>query len=322
LYTAVGKVFAGLVQSSIVSLLHSRCADHTWFPGPQALACHASAEQVERHLDAGATISWKSENGNSPQSGVVAFEKEFLEMIQAPSTGVYLRAASSWLRRREITPDREGFWEWNLRMANGNENLALKRVALLFQDSSDLAHVDYLKALSEMGDQSIEPARISELQEANRLLDHTPGVALYPPSVKVGVRSQYHFYVIAYLARKIAAGTDVQVLKKGAMMAPFFFSSAYENTKRSFNAKDSKEVSSDDMSGGAALLWRTLSRAANDAQPLTEEENADDFLEDSYLGYAGAHWGAGLEGQMLDFEAFKKGFTRSPSKVLRAAFAN
>ena len=214
-----------------------------------------------------------------------SFRSELQGLLAQEKVARYLRDTFAYLDSHVDAREAENLWSWTLKYTDQNRDQALQWIAVLLQDTAAGAHVAYLRAHGQ------DAEALQSLEDVGRDLDNFATFSCFPMPLHVDSRAQYHFYVMAYLARKLDQRHPGSPL---ALVLPMLFNTTYEYA----------------LTKGPVGALGTL-------HPF-EAEKFKDMLEDTYLGYAGALWGLGREKEVRDFESFAKSFSSDPERYLES----
>ena len=236
--------------------------------------------------------------------GVAVFRKELVKLVKDPEVIEYLNALETKLKDHGAAWN---FWDFSLQFAHGNRDKALQWIAVLFQDSSRLTHAEYLE-LNHGGE--VTQSALDLLRSCNKMLDSASqanrGFSYFPPPIGLNQSSQYHFYVMAYLSKKLS---NYPPSAKMAAIAPILLNTQYEYSKHEDRLLQQK----------VSILRPTTWRNGFEPKGLNPDKNfADmDMLMDIYLGYVGPQWGRDSSASLISFEDFKSEYVRDPLKFSR-----
>lgn len=270
-----------LSRACMVGLIVARCGSYTGKFG-RMRRCTQLAVKASEYFD-----FQKSSAENEDEW--VAYRTELVSLMRQPRIHVYLESVRDKLAEGYQFRAKFNLWNHSVAYFNGNTSSALQALAVLFQDTLDQAMTTWLDEHPEVG----------VTKDAIDLLEETAGylspeliyeegalawLDLYPvlsgSAQSVFNPLQYHFYPIAYLAKKLSRITPYFDM---AFFIPFMINMSYEFR---------------DM-GGAG--W-----------PLRDPETiaASEDLTDSFMGYRAALWGAGYAGIPFGFQTFSSALRR------------
>jgi len=211
-------------------------------------------------------------------------------------------------------------WDFTVQQSQGRKDVALERIAVLFQDGSETAAqkkfllVEQHPLAFTLG----ETLELLDLALAKQMLE------AYPQPLKLTRTTYYHYYMPRFLAQRLRERGHSPHF---AYLLPFVFNSVYELRKiqKSENPNIGSlhqpvTVASDASPSTQRLVgvWnrfdeiysQLLEHMSAPLRPFKPKEN-DQNLEDLYLGYAGSVAGAN-NGLPATFEDFKLLFPRAP----------
>lgn len=249
---------------------------------------------------------------------VVAFPKQIGELITDPKAFAYLRDIPAAIEKSIRSDQLFNLWEFTLERTSKNEDLALKWIAVLFQDNHPDENIVLAQARVGFGNRKKErkltPKELKVWEEAigalsfDRLDDKSGDsdsvfLRVYPDVDNTHFTSgMYHFYFSAHIARtlqksrksKTVAGIDMNGF------APFLLNAMYE-------------MQADQDPDKSPL---------KDAKPFSATE-MNHSLRDTYSGYVGALFGLGgtaLAMKAESFDSFSKRFAANPSETIRSLY--
>jgi hypothetical protein len=160
--------------------------------------------------------------GMTPR-GVVCFREELTDILNSNDGDNYLRALLLAFRAYDHSPkpldgSRFNVWNWTLKYFKGDQNKALKYMAVLFQDSK--------KNIGEViqSDRDNKTTKNFELLQ-NYFEKRGDSFNFLPEDVDGESEKAYHFYPIAYVATKMR---DEFNQDKYASFLPVMFNIRYE----------------------------------------------------------------------------------------------
>lgn len=219
-----------------------------------------------------------------------AFAHEFHELSRHQEVlSSYLSGLTEGLNLAVQTRQSMNLWDWTLGFFNGDANSALQMIAIMYQDVSGFASYnvqpfiggsDELMQKFDTSISLIQSARLEKASDGQKIL------AVYPNFIKASSKSLYHFYVMAYLAKSIAANKLIP--NEWALLIPMELEMFYEFVYNKNGRKDQK------------------------AQ-----------VRDLYLTYAGASWGLSNQEKILTEDEFSYRFEAlGPRAFLNEALKN
>jgi hypothetical protein len=215
-------------------------------------------------------------------------------------------------------------WDFTLAHAKGNEEVALERIAVLFQDGArTAAQKKFL--LVQQHPMAFVLGQTLEVLETGLAQGK---ITAYPSSVQLRRTAHYHYFVPRFLAQRLKKTGHGSA---AAARLPFLFNSLYElrQIQKSQNPNiDShyKPVRFDDDASAALRgfvdKWNSFDELYSDLlDHLTASlvpfntQGQSDNLEDLYLGYAGALHGSG-RGGLVTYSQFVGEFAKNPAQFL------
>lgn len=212
-------------------------------------------------------------------------------------------------------------WSFTIEHSNGDEDLALKRVAVLFQDGAQTAaQIKFLLVeqhpLSELLSQTLDLLETGLSQKK---------IKAYPDGLNISRSALYHYYVPRYLARRLKNSNFPREL---AAQLATIFNSVYElrqiqkaqgtglpNFHEPINARSYDEPSSrkiiDRWNQLDELFGDLLDHLAAPLKPF-HTEGQEENVQDLYLGYAGSLDGVDAAGLSVTLPEFTAAFSANP----------
>lgn len=249
---------------------------------------------------------------------VVAFPKQIGELVTNPAAFAYLRDLPAEIDRSIQAGQLFSLWDFTLRRA-GNEDRALKWIAVLFQDNHPDENIVLEEARVGFGSKKARKLTSRERKiwedaitavSFDRLADRSESsdsvFLLVYPNVDSAYFStgMYHFYMAAHLARETQKARKSETVPGIDMngFAPFLLNAMYEMHS--------------DIDPDRSPL--------KDARPFDANEKWHS-LRDLYSGYVGALYGLGgatLVAKADSYDAFSKRFAADPSGTIRGLYRN
>lgn len=268
--------------------------------------------------------------GNSEFEGSVAdwaqfstMTEEMLELLQKPEVIDYLVKTKDHINRFDAMTDQpQNFWEWTLSFTDGDEKEALKWIAVLFQDSMASAHVNFVENLYPEFPRPVLQI-LRDLNVGMQGVTRSGAFQLYPENVisQDSHEAFYHFYVIAYLAQKNSEET--QNASESARRA-FLMDLMYEYYTKILPGEMQKNKAEAEAAMESEDWAFKLDQLRLQLKILTmgpgsiDREDYDVMLEVTYLAYAGAYWGVGLDSQIISYEDFVDSFAKAPADFVKS----
>ncbi|MDA8793585.1 hypothetical protein N9N67_10070 [Bacteriovoracaceae bacterium] len=229
------------IDNELGLIINYRC--ERYLSGSESSLCKESVQTMISELN----VKYVND-GNIPWSGdlkpvaFIAFHDELIKLLSQSTTGNYL----SHLKNKfsNYTKDQSPL-NFNLFQETVNyftsEKVALKNIALLFQDTSEVkAHVYYLRNVVKKKSSMFE----ENLNQLDQILDIFNHIFTYNRDVNLKAffpqnftqandfSSIYHFYVPAYLSTKLAQNLSTKNgrarAERGAFLSTFMFVLTYE----------------------------------------------------------------------------------------------
>lgn len=136
-------------------------------------------------------------------------------------------------------------WEWTVAFTNGDQEEALKLIAVIFQDLSGplspyLGYDQEIYKLYCQAENRLMTLRFRmSRDQKNHLLE------LYPSSIRGTSKTLYHFYTMAYLSRKLVK--EKHLSSGEAFLIPMELGLIYEDVKHLLGSKTGKNLSQYDL---------------------------------------------------------------------------
>ncbi|MBY0471410.1 hypothetical protein K2X30_09605 [bacterium] len=243
---------------------------------------------------------------------VVCFQQSLNQLLRRQDGVQFLEAAYEFIHEAAMKRRPANLWNWTVEYFRGDEEKALRWISIFLQDTSK----EYPNMLAKLSDNWDRKSR-KPLQVFEKLLALVAGVGnsdlpppgrlpptfnLYPEGVTVGDRRMYHFYVPAYLTRRLLALAPAHSPDETmAWFVPFIFNTTYEYARINIEANGM----------GIHML--------DEPQSIDPKKgsNSETMLA-IHLGYAGARWAAGVpERDIMDHQVFVKAFQADPNSFIR-----
>ncbi|MBL7664040.1 MAG: hypothetical protein JNM93_02815 [Bacteriovoracaceae bacterium] len=218
-----------------------------------------------------------------------AFKTKLLELLENPQTHDYLKVLNQKFYRYSQNIDKDfDLWTATLTHFKGDRLSALTHIAVLLQDTTHLKlHIEYVRTVKK----TISTQMEKNLTILSSLIDNMNFLAemdmpkyvkaLYPPTENKNRNlSAYHFYVPAYLAKRLQ---NRGYTKRLSAVTAFMLPLTYEL------------VSAEE--GLTNILW--------DPKKI---ENNDWKLQDIMQGHGGALFGINYDNKLKDTAKVKKYF--------------
>ncbi|MEW6056657.1 MAG: hypothetical protein AB1540_08580 [Bdellovibrionota bacterium] len=326
-------------------MLNRRCSRYSRSRKETKAECRRAAALLMKVLDARSLpVAKKNRRSYEPNFVGAVFANETLAAIAEPGIQEYIRVTADFVRAHRGGVGVANLWDWTLTLSNQDPVESLRRIALLFQDTDAFAYLRFLKLLAPTASGRL----LRDLEIVGHSIRDQKVFDLYPTEFKNKIqysRAQYHFYVIAYAAYKIARELD----GRGAPMAaavPFVFNTTYEYFRHKLirgldrvpdlsSRKDREQTRLLDIPYTAReFLYpsdpKKVELGSEPTNPFLyndAETEYHDMFNDIYLGYAGALFGVrlanrGEPGFPMDYKRFVREFSESPRGFIeRHSFA-
>ncbi|MCC6277710.1 MAG: hypothetical protein IT289_07335 [Oligoflexia bacterium] len=286
-------------------VLMQRC-HHFWGLNPSKFAsCDVRMNQLVNVFDSDVGLY----EGPEKMAGIAVFPKELVSLLEQPNVLFALRELIGALDSGGLGVD---LWTWTYRRFSSQGPVALRFLAVLFQDSGFGEHLSYLQL--KFGDRF--NYAISLLKRINEHINKNPTLRLYPPWLDSRVTSFYHFYVIGYAAYRVG------LISKNDPMAttvPFLFNMTYEFAVENCIKKNPKNM---------AQFFRLVSQAPTlSPTPLGMWECLNppawpypESAMDVYLGYRASLWATAKTPKFTNWGQFYGAFAPGPRKFVLENF--
>lgn len=291
----------GMKNLILNNLIAKRCT--RYLPAADHSKCQDSVSEMIKVLDS--DILFPSTNPElfpsyAPQAFLfVAFKKNLIDLLSAPTTTVYMTDLQAELNEYLLGNNADlNLWDFSLKYFK-TPSATARALSALFQDTS-LArlHLNFLEKARIRGRQNFTQNKelLEKLLETLNMIMVSRAddlqILLYPKSVKPTLnRNMYHFYVPFYLS---------QVLKEKnhghfAYVAPMLMTLTYEFIT---SANDYRYIY-DDPATLPAHEWK---------------------IRDIYAGHQGASMGAGRL-TVKEFKSLQNSFKISVKDTVKAMLA-
>ncbi len=260
-------------------------------------ACEKTVEHFVKILDLGETPKETGEKFGEE----VAFKTDLTSLVRDPKTKFYLSKLRDLLEKSQANLEPFRLWDETLKLSESDRNLALKRIAVLFQDAatnpdgteSSSSHIRYLKNHLIYKTHSDVIDLLDEVGSYFSVyaLGLMPQIKVYPAGFDPYLNPTfYHFYIILYLSEKLRLkGNSLEM----SFFVPFLFNTQYE--------------------------FRGLP-----GWPLRDPEGnyagTDWKSKEIYAGYLASFFGSKVGKKPIDYETFKKSLQSSPYYLIRSLF--
>ncbi|NBW83656.1 hypothetical protein EBR21_18075, partial [bacterium] len=203
------------ITQTIAERLSAKCDELRFSDKAELQRCGAAANALAAELD----FSWvRREDGNS---AFVFFNRRLHTLLADPQVGNYLNELQRACLDAIYAGINFNLWDFTLALSGGRSEVALERIAVLFQDGAQTATqkkfllveqhpMAFLLAQTlDLLDQGIEQKKIEA----------------YPKQIQLSRTAHYHYYVPRFLAQQLVRKNHAQ---KMSALVPFVFNSVYE----------------------------------------------------------------------------------------------
>ena len=302
------SIVAKYLSKTTASVIKSRCKLYA-MENSTKKKCKLMADALMENTD----FRVKTKKGLVEAGSI--YYSEFLKFIGQKKTLDFIVKANKYL---EVNPNTDDFYKWVLTEVGGNKNELIKYFAFIVQAPHINAHI---KLFRKVKGPSFEHIAKDFESLTSRILK-LPKESSYPPMVK-GINTTinlYHFYVISYFSVWLSENFPAD--KSMAYFIPFSLNTFYEywTNGRLAGIKIPKTFFDfNPMSLIRGLLQLTI--APKDPAPFEPSTWKRRNLEDIYLGYLGARFGAGYsENTVFSYDVFVSLFSSDPTQFMRDEF--
>lgn len=293
----------GVKDLVLYSLLAKRCT--TYLPSTDQKKCQDSVSEMIRLLDSNIlfpTADTELAKAYQPQAFLfVAFKKNLIEILSAPSTTDYLNDLQVELNEYLLGNNTTlNLWDFTLKYYKTQAEAA-KVLSALYQDTS-LArlHLNFLERARIRGRLNFQENKelLGKLLETLNMITQNQSELqslLFPKNTKPSLnKNMYHFYVPLYLAQALKTqGRDSYM----SYVAPMLMTLTYEFVT---SASDYRYMYLDPKTlKSPKYAWK---------------------IKDIFAAHQGAAMGAGRK-TMKDFSSIQEGFDVSTQSTVKAILA-
>lgn len=308
------------ITQTISERTKAKCEELKFDSASELQQCVESADALATELD----FSYvRRDDGNS---AFVFFNKKLHALLADPNVGAYLNELQRACLDAIYAGIKFNLWEFTLAQSGGQSEVALERIAVLFQDGSQTAAQKKFLLVEQ------HPMAFV-LGQALELLDQgleRGKIDAYPKPIQLNRTAHYHYYVPRYLALQLGKKNHPQ---KMSAMVPFVFNSVYElrQIQKAQNpalAGFHKPVMVDREESPSlkefVSKWNRFDELFSDlldhlSAPLVafNPQGQKENLEDLYLGYLGGRDGSRMDSSMSQ-EAFVASFSKNPVQFFKS----
>ncbi|MEY3900799.1 MAG: hypothetical protein RL189_105 [Pseudomonadota bacterium] len=306
------------ITATISTKIKDKCAELHSASQADLKSCQAASDALSRELDFDYI---RRPDGNS---AFVFMSKRLQSLLSQKEVSDYLNEVQRASLDAIYANQKFNLWDFTLAHAKGNEEVALERIAVLFQDGAQTAAQKKF-LLVQQHPMAFVLGQTIEVLETGLAQGK---ITAYPSSVKLTRTAHYHYFVPRFLAQRIKKNGHGSV---AAARLPFLFNSLYE--LRQIQKAQNPNIDShhkpvrldDDTSAslrGFIDKWNRFDELYSDlldhlTAPLIafNAQGQNDNLEDLYLGYAGALHGSGRDG-LVTYSQFVGDFSKNPAQFL------
>lgn len=332
------------IASALKLLLKKRCKHYRAANYDMANACYQGAQLLPQVMDGRSLKKDPSDaatKNNTPAGAI--FANETAEILESQDVRNFISETLTFHQSHSGSNHIENLWTWTLKFTGGDSKTALKWLAILFQDTDALAHIQFLYALYGQNQYRED---IKKLAELNLALKTESVFSLFPVEISneplEHSRALYHFYVVGYLALKLG---ESQIPFRQSAAVPFIFNTTYEYFRHQlipgFDHVPTPQTPKD-FSPFNRNLWRTIKQFYRPTDPRSiqigkkptnpklykdAKEEFDDLMNDAFMGYAGAFFGSALSEGLntekavpLSYAGFVSGFSAAPWAWIHSQF--
>lgn len=307
------------ITSTIAEKLQDKCKE--MFSGEEMnlKSCGGAATALARELDFNYI---RRADGNS---AFVFLNERLHTLLSEPKTIEYLNELQRASLDAVYAQQKFNLWDFTLTQSQGNEDRALERLAVLFQDGAQTA-AQRKFLLVEQHPMAFVLGQTLELLEMGL---NQGKIDVYPKSMTNTRTALYHYYVPRFLARRLIVTGHYRAM---AARLPFVFNSVYElhqiQKAQDPNLQGLHKPVTVSSSEDPALRqfvdkWNRFDELYSDLldhlsaplKPFAVTGQADN-LQDLYLGYAGGLHGS-QNGTLISQEEFNAAFSKDPKLFLK-----
>jgi hypothetical protein len=280
-------------NSCLLGLLNLKCITYSGMSGAigRELSCQQASLYLVNLLD---MISF-SQNKTQSINEEVVFTKDLRIMMESESTSVLLSGLLDSLNHH--LQSGKSFFLWNEVFIRSNKDraLALKTIAILFQDTTDDSVYQHYLTTTFFSKTAVKNVKmLKEFISYFSLdaLEELPLIEVYPQELGRDLnKSFYHFYLIYYLSEGLA---KLGVSREMSFFVPFLFNTQYE-------LKDINKY------------WPLF-------DPTSKTAITDWKMRDIYAGLLATLKAVGQFGQRPSFSDFSQKFSTNPAAFLKEMY--
>lgn len=292
----------------LTALMIYRCNQYA-FP-LSATRCEVTAAEFVRFLDIKKIdVTINTTEGPESYNLPVIFTTELNQLIQDSQVQDFLTTLMPVIRDHEKSQSPFNLWNYTLKKANNDQLKALQWLGVLFQDTSFIqVAVAYLnisfkeKRIPENTFKAIQALKyLSEYLDYPNMIvvNQSKWFSLYPEvahlDCDLNYYKIYHFYPIAYAAKKL--NNDPLSSARLNYFMPFLFNADYK-----FQTMDAEN-------------W-----PFKHPRPFVIKPEDMSGLSDIYQGLAGGLWAVGFEDKIPEMMPFLEEFAAGPYGTMRDWF--
>lgn len=207
----------------LTSFLTYKCANYLGVT--KSVQCAKNVSLMVKTMDLGVS---PKEDGSDVQEEVI-FKADLEKQIQSAETTKFLKTIKTNLERKVDSGESFLLWDEVMALSSNKSELAIERLAVLFQDASeDPRHIAYLKKKKLGGLSRQNILLLDEILSYFSLeaLKQLSNVKVYPMEFNgLFNNTFYHFYTMAYLSKQLV---DEKMDDHLAFFLPFIFNTQYE----------------------------------------------------------------------------------------------
>lgn len=306
------------ITATISAKLKDKCTELHSASVAELKSCQAASDTLARELDFDYI---RRPDGNS---AFVFMNKRLQSLLSQAEVSDYLNEVQRASLDAIYANQKFNLWDFTVAHAKGNEDIALERIAVLFQDGAQTAAQKKF-LLVRQHPMAFVLGQTLEVLETGLAQGK---IAAYPSSVQLKRTTHYHYFVPRFLAHRLKKAGHGSA---AASRLPFLFNSLYElrQIQKAQNPNIEKHHKPVRFSGDESAKLRVFIEKWNRFDELYSDlldhltapllpfqtKGQDDNLEDLYLGYAGALHGSGRGGMIL-YPQFVAEFAKDPAQLL------
>jgi hypothetical protein len=312
-------IFTGILREVALESQLAQCRIQLGPLNPVvAYRCHRATQSFRKAFDFEASTH-----------GVLTFSRAARELLNSGVAARYLEDLSKAVKPEassNVPQLPQDLWNWTLAhpLVKNSPESALKLIAVLLQDPKSTGYVSVLKERSKHSDEEKSINLLYELHSKfEPLLSSPSGLGL--ETEDINKKNLYHFYVIAFGAYRMTKASGNPAF---GFLMPFLLNRTYElGSIRAREAISYLSENSTDPRFQPEYILTFLdppNAKSNDLVRNFQSDHIANSLEDIYLGYRGAVFGAGLaQGKTLptlNRIEFEHAFRHSPFHLTNLIF--